>query len=158
MGVGYIVDAATLTRGPHHGSLAQTWDGHTIDPATVAHLACDTDLYAILYDKLGQPTKIGRTRRAATRTQRLQLRGLYAHCPLDGTPFGGCEIHHVNLPWEDGGETELDNLLPISRAWHRRVHDQGWLLKMHPDRSLKLWRPDGQLHRDIPPPRPISRE
>ncbi|MGI9612276.1 MAG: HNH endonuclease signature motif containing protein, partial [Acidimicrobiales bacterium] len=158
MGIGYIVDAATLTNGPHNHSVTQTWDGHNINPADVDHLACDTDLYAILYDELGQPTKVGRTRHAATREQRLQLRGLYDRCPLDGTPFGDCEVHHVNLPWEHGGETELHNLLPISRAWHHRIHHNGWTLKMGPDRSLKLWRPDGQLERAIPPPTPISRE
>ena len=130
MGVGYIVDAATLARGPHEGTVAQTWAGSDVEPAAVGHLACDTDLYAILYDELGRPTKVGRTRRAATRAQRLQLRGLYDSCPLDGTPFGECEIHHVNLPWEDGGETEVDNLLPVSRAWHHRIHDRGWRLKM----------------------------
>ena len=158
MGVGYVVDATTLARGPHEGSVAQTWAGDDIEPATIGHLACDADLYAILYDELGWPTKVGRTRRAATREQRLQLRGLYECCPLDGTPFGDCEVHHVNLPWEDGGETELDNLLPISRTWHRRIHDRGWRLRMYPDRSLRVWRPDGELHRAIPPPRPISRE
>ena len=158
MGVGYIVDAATLAGGPHDRSVAQTWGGRDLDPTEVGRLACDTDCYAILYDRLGRPTRVGRTRRAATREQRLLLRGLYDRCPIDGTPFGECEIHHVNLPWEDGGETELDNLLPISRAWHHRVHDQGWQLKMSPDRSLEIWRPDGQLHRAIPPPQPISRE
>lgn len=158
MGIGYIVDAATLIGGPHPGSVAQTWAGNDIDPAEIDCLACDTDLYAILYDELGQPTTVGCTHRAATKEQRLQLRGLYDRCPLDGTPFGDCDIHHVNLPWEDGGETELHNLLPISRAWHQRVHHRGWRLKMSPDRSLKLWRPDGQLHRAIPPPTPITRE
>ena len=158
MGVGYIVDAATLAGGPHDASVAQTWGGHDLDPAEVGRLACDTDCYGILYDRLGSPTKVGRTRRAATREQRLQLRGLYDRCPIDGTPFGDCEIHHVRLAWEDGGETELDNLVPISRAWHRRIHDKGWRLTMHADRSLEIWRPDGHLHRAIPPPRPISRE
>ena len=158
MGVGYIVDAATLGDGSHDRSVAQTWAGHAVDPASVGRLACDADLYAMLYDELGWPTKVGRTRRAATRDQRLQLRGLYDRCPIDGTPFGDCEIHHANLPWEGSGETELDNLLPISRRWHRRIHDKGWRLTMHGDRSLTIWRPDGELHRAIPPPRPISRE
>ncbi|MGI9613673.1 MAG: HNH endonuclease signature motif containing protein, partial [Acidimicrobiales bacterium] len=158
MGIGYIVDAATVTNGTHDNSTAQTWDGHNIDPADIGHLGCDTDRYAILYDELGQPTKVGCARHAATREQRLQLRDLYDRCPLDGTPFGDCEIHHVNVPWEHGGETELHNLVPISRAWHHRIHHNGWRLKMGPDRSLKLWRPDGQLHRTIRPPIPISRE
>ncbi|MGI9613401.1 MAG: hypothetical protein ACR2QO_10860, partial [Acidimicrobiales bacterium] len=77
MGIGYIVDAATLSNGTHNNSVAQTWGGHDIDPADIGRLVCDTDLYAILYDELGQPTRIGRTQHAATREQRLQLRGLY---------------------------------------------------------------------------------
>ena len=167
MGIGYIVDAATLAAGPHETSVAQTWGGDDIDPAEVGRLACDTDCYAILYDTLGQPAKVGRTRRAATREQRLQLRGLYDRCPIDGTPFGHCDIHHVNQPWEHGGETELDNLLPISRTWHH-VNPSGSLSSAKPnsrserserlDRSLKIWRPDGKPHRAIPPPTPISRE
>ena len=157
MNVGYIVDAKTLSVGPHEDSVAQTWAGDDIDPASLARLACDADCYAILVDELGEPGPVGRTRRSATRAQRLALRALYAECPLDGTPFDGCEIHHVNVPWEAGGETELDNLLPLSTHWHHLVHDRGWTLKMATDRSLKLWRPDGTLERAIPPPDPLTR-
>ena len=64
----------------------------------------------------------------------------------------------MNVFWEDDGETEIDNLLPISTTWHHRIHDKGWILKMAADRSLKLWRPDGTLERQIPPPTPITRE
>ena len=157
LGVGYIVDALTLQEGRHDGSVAETWDGEPIDPAAAGRLACDADCYAVLVDQLGRPTSVGRTRRRATREQRLQLRALYSGCPLDGTAFDRCEIHHVNVPWERGGETELDNLLPISLDWHHRIHDRGWTLKMAPDRSLKLWRPDGTLERSIGPPTPITR-
>ena len=158
LGVGYIVDAKTLGEGRHDSSTAQTWAGEAIDPASAGRLACDTDCYAVLVDRVGRPEAVGRTRRRATREQRLQLRALYSGCPLDGTPFDRCEIHHVNVPWEDGGETELENLLPISVDWHHRIHDRGWTLKMAPDRSLKLWRPDGTLERSIGPPTPITRE
>jgi hypothetical protein len=158
LGIGYIVDAQTLTRGPHGGSVTQTWGGADIDPTTIARLACDSDLYAVLVDQLGQPGPVGRTHRAATRNQRLQLRALYPVCPLDGTPFDRCEIHHVNQFYDNGGPTELPNLLPISRAWHHRIHDRGWTLKMADNRSLELRRPDGTLERAIPPPTPITRE
>jgi hypothetical protein len=93
LGIGYIVDALTLAAGPHPGSVAQTWHGEDIDPLAAGRLACDADLYAILLDRCGAPTGVGRTRRSATRDQRLALRALYAACPLDGTPFGRCEIH-----------------------------------------------------------------
>ncbi len=157
LSVGYIVDAKTLSAGPHETSLAQTWGGESIDAGSVGRLSCDADCYAVLVDELGEPGPVGRTRRRATREQRLQLRALYDCCPLDGTAFDRCEIHHVNVPWEDGGDTELDNLLPISVDWHHRIHDRGWTLKMAPDRSLKLWRPDGTLERSIPPPKPLTR-
>ena len=163
MGIGYIVDAATLSDPPgtHRDSstVAQTWEGDDIDPTTIQRLACDADLYAVLFDKLGTPTAVGRTRRSATREQRLQLRALYETCAIDRSiPFGRCEIHHVNIYFDDGGDTELTNLLPVSLPWHHRIHDRGWTLKMSPDRELKLWRPDGTLERIIPPPTPLTRQ
>jgi hypothetical protein len=157
LGIGYIVDALTLAAGPHPGSVAQTWHGEDIDPLAAGRLACDADLYAILLDRCGAPTGVGRTRRSATRDQRLALRALYAACPLDGTPFGRCEIHHVNMSFEHGGATELDNLVPISPEWHHRIHDRGWILHMAPDRALTLRRPDGTTDRTIAPPTPLTR-
>ena len=209
MGIGYIVDAATLFEEPTPGStsdwqrsdgvwvpdppprdqsgrpghdgprrsdrsdgprndqpkrnrgrrVAETWDGEDVDPGAVQRLACDADLYAILFDRLGMPTSVGRTRRSATREQRIQLRALYDTCPLDGaTPFARCEIHHVNVHFEDGGETEIDNLVPVSARWHHVIHDRKWTLKMGPDRELRIWRPDGTLHKVIPPPKPITKQ
>jgi hypothetical protein len=157
MAVGYIVDAETLAHGPHASSVAQTWDGDDIDPRAAGRVACDADLYAILLDHLGTPTAIGRTRRAATREQRLALRALYNACPLDGTPFGHCEIHHVNVFFDHGGMTDLHNLLPLSPTWHHRIHDRGWTLHMTPDRTLTLRRPNGTLERTIAPPTPHTR-
>ena len=159
LGVGYIVDAKTLTRGPHDQSVAQTWGGDETEPAAMQRLSCNADLYAVLIDRFGQPAGAGLTRRAATREQRLQLRALYETCAIDGTtPFFRCEIHHVNVFYEDGGLTELDNLLPVSAQWHHRIHDRGWTLKMRSDRTLKLWQPNGRLHRSIPAPQPITRQ
>ncbi|MFN3215578.1 MAG: HNH endonuclease signature motif containing protein [Acidimicrobiales bacterium] len=158
MGVGVIVDAATLLGGPYPGSVAEHWRGDPIDPGAAARLACDTDVYAILFDHIGAPTRVGRMRRGATREQRLALRALYPTCPIDGTtPFTGCEIHHVTVRFADGGVTELENLLPISKAWHHRIHDQGWTLTMDPDRTLHIHRPDGSHYRTIAAPLPITR-
>ncbi|MGF1595627.1 MAG: hypothetical protein ACFCVK_01645 [Acidimicrobiales bacterium] len=156
LGIGYIVDVHTLAHGPHAATVAQTWAGHDIDPRAAGRHACDADCYAILIDELGRPGPVGRTRRSATRNQRLQLRALYAACPLDGTPFEWCQIHHVNQPWEAGGPTETDNLLPISPDWHHRIHDRGWTLTMHPDRALTLTRPDGTIDRTVDPPLPLT--
>jgi len=158
MGVGVIVDAQTLLHGPHADSVAENWRGDPLDPAVASRLACDTDVYAIVFDQFGLPTGVGLTCRSATRAQRLVLRALYPTCPIDGvTPFAACDIHHVNVAFSDGGETELDNLVPISKPWHHRIHDQGWILTMDADRTLHLRRPDKTLERTIPPPQPITR-
>jgi hypothetical protein len=77
-------------------------------------------------------------------------------CPLSGTPFADCEIHHLDF-WEEGGGTDYDNLILLSRRWHHLIHDQGWRIQRTADRSLVVTRPDGTLHRVVPPPTPITR-
>jgi Domain of unknown function (DUF222) len=145
-------------RGDKPVVVAESWSGEPIEADEARRLACNADLYAILINHLGQPGPVGLTRRTATRQQRLALRALYPTCPLDGTtPFERCEIHHVNLAYEAGGETELANLVPIAAAWHHRCHEGGWTLKMDSDRTLHLIGPDGTL-RTIPPPTPITRQ
>ena len=159
LGIGYIIDVRTLFDGPHDESVAQTWAGDDHDPHAVHRLACDADWVGVVIDSIGQVTRVGRTHRAATAQQRLALRALYPACPLSGAPFDQCEIHHVTF-YEQGGDTDLHNLVPISSIWHHRVHDRGWRLVMHADRSLDLHRPDGAHYRHIPPPRsnPPQRE
>lgn len=157
LGIGYLIDVRTLFDGEHPNSVAQTWSGDDHDPRAVQRLACDADWYGVHLDQLGRPDAVGVTRRSASLHQRLALRSLYRSCPLDGSPFDQCEIHHVNTRFEDGGKTELANLVPVSSAWHHRIHDRGWSLTMASDRSLTLRRPDGQLDRTIPPPEPLTR-
>ena len=66
MGIGYIVDAQTLFDGPHDGSVAQTWAGDDTDPGCVARLGCDAEWYGVVINSVGQPDRVGRTRRKAT--------------------------------------------------------------------------------------------
>ncbi len=157
MGVGWIADAATGHTGPHPGSVTETWSGEPVDPATIGRLACDADWHTTWLDHKGYPMWVSYQSRTATREQRLALRALYPTCSIDGaTAFADCEIHHLT-PVDDGGETSIDNMVPLSWTWHHRVHDKGWRLVMEPDRTLRLYRPDGTHDRTIPPPTPITR-
>jgi hypothetical protein len=151
LGIGYVIDARALFDGPHDQTMAQTWAGDDHDPAAVRRLACDAEWWGVVINRAGTVTNLGRTRRRASRDQRLALRALYPGCPLDGSPFDQCEIHHL-VPYEAGGSTDLDNLVPISQAWHHRIHDRGWKLVMNQDRSLDLYHPNGTHHRHIPTP------
>ncbi len=157
MGVGWIADTATGPTGPHPGSVAETWAGVSVDPVTIERLACDADWYTTWLDAKGFPMWVSYQARTATREQRLALRALYPTCPIDGaTVFADCEVHHL-VAVDDGGETSIDNLVPVSWTWHHRIHDKGWRLVMDPDRTLHLYRPDGTLDRTIAPPTPITR-
>ncbi len=52
-------------------------------------------------------------------------------------------MHHV-VPWEHGGPTDLDNLLPLcEREHHHLVHEGHWTLTLDHDRTVTIHRPDG---------------
>jgi hypothetical protein len=97
---------------------------------------------------------LGRSTRLASRAQRRVLRGLYSTCAIPGcqTRFDRCKLHHV-VWWEDGGGTDLDNLLPTCVKHHHAIHDHRWQLTLTPDRQLTIDFPDGTRHTTGPPRR-----
>lgn len=148
-----LTDGRTLTKGPHEDSIVETTDGLTLSPGTLGQIACDCVIQRI--DSLPDgDVKGSRSSRTATPTQRAALRALYDKCPIGGAPWSQIEVHHVRFA-SHGGETELANLIPISRRWHHLIHDSGWTLEMDADRTLQLSRPDGTHDRTIPPPVPV---
>ena len=42
----------------------------------------------------------------------------------------------------------MDNLVPLCSVHHHLVHEGGWTLTLHPDRSIELRRPDGTVHHE----------
>ena len=97
---------------------------------------------------------LGRTTRLANTAQRRVLRSLYATCcvPRCGVRFAHTKIHHVHW-WRNGGSTDLDNLLPLCSKHHHLVHEGGWVLTLHADRTLTITLPDGTVMSTGPPVR-----
>jgi hypothetical protein len=154
--ISIVCDQHTAHHGPHADTVCETVGGDAVPHGLLQRLACDASVAPLLIGADGMPFDAGRSYRTATTRQKQALRALYPVCPLSGTPFRDCEIHHVTY-WEDGGPTDLGNLIPISRRWHHLIHDHRWRLELHPDRSIDLYRPDGRHHRHVPPPIPITR-
>ena len=102
----------------------------------------------------GGELDLGRSTRQPNRAQRRALRGQYATCAIPGccARFDKTELHHV-IWWRHGGRTDLDNLLPLCWLHHQRVHKDGWLLRLAPDRTLTITLPDGQVMTTGPPRR-----
>ena len=97
---------------------------------------------------------LGRTTRLANAAQRRVLRALYGTCAVPGCQvrFQYCKIHHVHW-WRHGGRTDLCNLLPLCSRHHRNVHDDGWALTLHEDRTLTISLPDETVMTTGPPRR-----
>ncbi len=97
---------------------------------------------------------LGRSTRLANRPQRRALRALYRCCAIPGcsTVYDRCKLHHI-IWWRHGGRTDLDNLLPVCAVHHAKIHNDGWVVELGPNRELTLTLPDGRVQSTGPPSR-----
>ena len=114
-----LIDETTLRAGVHANSVCELSDGTPLPVSTVRQMACQAALIPVVLDGAGQTLDVGRAARLATDAQRHALRAMYTTCgyPNCTVPFENTEIHHV-IPYERGGPTNLNNLLPFP---HRRT-------------------------------------
>lgn len=149
-----VVDWDTFTRGAHDGSVRETCGGHRLPPESISRLACDATIQRVRLDGNGVPIDVGRRHRTATDTQWQAIRSVYRTCAWHqcDRPLAWCQIHHID-EWEQGGVTDLCNLVPLCGKHHHAVHEGGWSLKLAKDRRLHIVRPDGAHHATARPDR-----
>jgi hypothetical protein len=129
-------------------------------PARVlAALAGDADVTAVVVRNgvvLHAPGELnlGRTTRLANRAQRRALRALYSCCSIPGcsVAYDRCKLHHI-IWWRNDGTTDLANLLPVCSIHHTKIHHDGWVVELGPNRELTLRLPDGTIRTTGPPNR-----
>ncbi len=148
-----VVDADTVAVGPHPNSIRQTANGSPVPPETIHRHLCDAQVRTVVLDELGVPLNVGRKYRTATDGQWTAIKALYASCAWDccDRPISWCQLHHIH-EWEQGGPTDLCNLVPLCSQHHHQVHEGQWTIKMLPDRALKIYQPDGVLSATVKPP------
>ena len=66
--------------------------------------------------------------------------------------YSRTKLHHV-IWWRHGGRTDLDNLIPLCEIHHQKIHHDGWLISLGPNRELTITLPDGQIMTTGPPKR-----
>jgi hypothetical protein len=145
---------------PHRrGPVAEFSIPVEIPPRVLATLAGDADVHAVVVCNgvvLYAPGELnlGRTTRLANRAQRRALRGLYATCSIPGCAvhYDRCKLHHI-IWWRNGGNTDLDNLIPVCSRHHANIHHDNWTIELGPNRQLTLRLPDGTTHTTPPPHR-----
>ena len=92
---------------------------------------------------------MGRTIRIANRTQRRNLRLRDGGCMFPGcsVPPEHCIAHHM-VWWENGGTTDIRNLVLLCRFHHKAVHGGGFTIGRDPDGHIVTTRTD---HHPITP-------
>ena len=107
----------------------------------------------VVIDATGE-LNLGPTTRLANRAQRRAMRGIYSRCAVPGCSvrYSRTKLHHI-IWWEHAGLTDLQNLLPLCEIHHQKVHHDGWLISLGPNRELTMTLPDGQVMTTGPPKR-----
>jgi hypothetical protein len=116
-----------------------------ISAAIAQRVSCDCDVWrAVLDPATGLPLEVGRTHRLVPSWMRRALQARDQGCRFPGctAPVAWTDAHHW-IPWYDGGETNIDNLLSLCRFHHVTVHEGRWTLAWHrATGAVYAYRPD----------------
>jgi hypothetical protein len=99
-----------------------------IDRVLMERLACTPHIGRVLMRGKREVLDLGRQVRVATPGQRRAVVARDAGCvwPHCKRPPAMCEVHHL-VPWQHGGDSNIDNLALLCGHHHTSVH-QGWKL------------------------------
>ncbi|PRY54843.1 uncharacterized protein DUF222 [Knoellia remsis] len=116
------VDLETLTGEVQQ--VAETDVGDVVSAGEVRRLACESGIIPAVLGGESLPLDLGRQRRFHSEAQRMALSLLYDSCVAEGCdrPFAWGEIHHLTA-WRDGGETRVDDGVPLCGTHHHWVDD-----------------------------------
>ncbi len=109
------------------------------------YLSCDATC-EVWFERHGQPIGAGRATRTVNRRLRRALEHRHRCCAVPGCgATRGLHAHHI-IHWEDGGTTELDNLVLLC-PYHHRLHHKGGITITGPAYQLKVTDATGrELH------------
>jgi hypothetical protein len=110
--------------------------GPLLSDADRRYLTCDATCEAWL-ERAGQPIGAGRATRLISRRLRRALEYRHPTCAVPGCgATRGLHAHHIRH-WEDGGATELDNLVLLC-PYHHRLHHRGVITITGPADTLSV--------------------
>lgn len=130
----------------------RTLTGTPLPGPVVRKIACDANLHRVITDGASSILDYGR----ATRTippavyTALVLRDWGCRFPGCDRPAQWCEGHHI-WHWEDGGPTNLGNLVLLCSKHHHIVHLKGWHIRLHPTGTVEVTDPNGRRRTSDPP-------
>ena len=110
--------------------------GPLLSDADRRYLTCDATC-EVWFERAGQPIGAGRATRLISRRLRRALEYRHPSCAVPGCgATRGLHAHHI-VHWEDGGATELDNLVLLC-PFHHRLHHRGVITITGPAETLSV--------------------
>lgn len=134
----------------------ETDGGVRVPVPQALEMARDNHWFLALCDK-EMELRLYRSRRTASRYQRLALFAAYGGCthPECDQDARHSQAHHAGTAWAAGGLTNIDELALASGDCHAMIHDKGW--STVPDRKAPQgvrWIPPRSTARGAAPPPP----
>jgi hypothetical protein len=126
---------------------AITAGGTLLPMSTVIRLASMSYHYLAVFDHhTSMPLYLGRTKRIATPGQRIVLHAKDRGCTHPGcaVPGYGCQVHHAERDWADGGLTNVDDLTLACKPHNLLVESGGWRTRKRKDGTTE-WIPPPHL-------------
>lgn len=117
--------------------------GPLLSDAERQYLTCDATC-EVWFERHGQVIGAGRATRTINRRLRRALEHRHPTCAVPGCgATRGLHAHHLQH-WEDGGPTELDNLVLVC-PYHHRLHHRGLITITGPATELIVTDDEGQV-------------
>ena len=116
--------------------------GPLLSDAERRYLTCDATC-EVWFERAGQPIGAGRSTRTISRRLRRALEHRHRACAVPGCgATRGLHAHHIRQ-WEDGGPTELANLVLVC-PFHHRAHHRGLITISGPADDLEVTDTEGR--------------
>ncbi|MCA4751763.1 HNH endonuclease signature motif containing protein [Mycolicibacterium fortuitum] len=138
-----VVVSTTLAELEAGAGIAITGSGIRMPMKDLIRLASHSFHYLIVYDHYtAEPLYMARTKRLATKAQRLLLYNRDRGCTRPGctAPADHCQVHHAKADWQHGGHTDAPDLA-LSCGPDNRLVGLGWTTSVDPDTGRIHWHP-----------------
>ncbi|WP_082022689.1 HNH endonuclease signature motif containing protein [Mycolicibacterium setense] len=138
-----VVVSTTLAELEAGAGIAVTGSGLWMPMKDLIRLASHSYHYLTVYKHhTAEPLYLGRTKRLASKAQRLLLYDRDRGCTRPGctVPADNSQVHHARADWQHGGRTDAPDLA-LSCGPDNRLVGLGWTTSVDPDTGRIHWHP-----------------
>ncbi len=138
-----VVVSTTLAELEAGAGIAVTGTGTLMPMPDLIRLAEQAYHYLVVYrEHTAEPLYLGRTKRLASKAQRLLLYNRDRGCTRPGCTKAAChcQAHHADPSWKNGGRTDAPDLA-LGCGPDNRLAEMGWTTRIDKQTGRTHWHP-----------------